>query len=425
VAASRKWFWLIYGAVLSVVTIACLEFAASYFVPTWPARDLRPVSAQALRTGLASAMTQWPQLIPDYNDWAMRDRPRSIERPSGIRFRSVIVGDSFVEGFFVSSPLPARMEYIWNDNGQTGMEAIDVGVSGTGPRQYYYRIRDFAIRLKPDVIVVVMCATNDFISAPFDSFALPPLIDELPMPSVLGSVAPRTTWLAVDRLGLSEIGRWNKNIPGEFSELNEWVHRPAPQRLDLIVRHMHRYYYPNLGEDMIRAILSRGDGRLWTAFEKRQIDPEFAVGWLFSSIIDWETGTWPVPRDPAEADKMNGTAMVEETLGWLVAADRTARENGVRLIVALAPTGAIDPAYAEFRQPWPRYFSYSWGADARQKHLAALLRQQEIPVIDLREVLSGRSGMYRLIDGHWTESGTQVVAERLARDLLPPFSARR
>ena len=366
----------------------------------------------------------WPQLIPVYNDWAMRDRPRTFERPSGVRFRSVVVGDSFVEGFFVSSPLPARIERLWSGRGQTGMEAINLGVTATGPRQYYWRIRDVALRLKPDVIVLVVFAGNDFISTPFRSFTLPPLIDELPVRSVLGTIMPRTTWFAVDRLGLSEIGRGNKDIPDEFSRLNQWVHMADPQRLDLIVRHMHKYYYPEIGEDVMREIFSRANGRLWTAFERRPTDPEFAVGWVFASMIEWETGKWDVPHDAAEADRMAGGPMVEETGSWLVAADQIAKDNGARLLVALAPVGAVDPGYVDFWRPWPRYFSYALSSDARHRHLAALLADRGIPFIDLRQDLAGAPGTYRVIDGHWTEHGTDVVADRLARELLALSQAR-
>ena len=34
------------------------------------------------------------------------------------------------------------------------MEAINFGVSATGPRQYYYRIKDVGVALKPNAIVL-------------------------------------------------------------------------------------------------------------------------------------------------------------------------------------------------------------------------------------------------------------------------------
>jgi hypothetical protein len=39
-------------------------------------------------------------------------------------------------------------------------------------------------------------------------------------------------------------------------------------------------------------------------------------------------------------------------------------------------------------------------------------------VVDLREVLEGARGTYRLTDGHWTDRGTQLSADRIAEALL-------
>jgi hypothetical protein len=403
--------------VLLGATLAGTEFISSFLVPSSPARDLRPISVQALRSNIATVLAELPDLIPVYNDWSLRDRPRTIERPDDIRFRSVLVGDSFLEGAFVHAPVPAHVERRWSESGRTDMEAINFGVSATGPRQYYYRIRDVALGLRPDVIVVVVYVGNDFVSTPLRTLSVPPLIDELPLPSLLGTVAPRTTWLTVDRLGLSEIARGGSTVPGEFTLLNEWAHKPPVERLDFFVRHM-KGYFPKVSEDTIREILSRGGDRLWTAFAKRPTDREFVASWLLSGMIDWETGTWNMPRDPEEADRMDGASMVEETLSWLAGAERLARESGVQLVVALAPVGTVDPNYVEFWRPWPKYFSASLSADARHRRLAAMLRERGQPFIDLRDDLGGVAGAYRLTDGHWTELGTEIVADRLSRELL-------
>src|SRR5438477_364418 len=83
-------------------------------------------------------------------------------------------------------------------------------------------VLDVALALKPDAIVLAVYAGNDFISTPYGAL-LPPLINELPVPSMLGSVAPRTTWLTVNRLGLSELGHGNRGIAGEFALLNSFL----------------------------------------------------------------------------------------------------------------------------------------------------------------------------------------------------------
>ena len=53
-----------------------------------------------------------------------------------------------------------------------------------------------------------------------------------------------------------------------------------------------------------------------------------------TGLVDWETGNWKMPRDAAGVPiAWTARAMVDETLSWLVAADRLAKENGVPLVV--------------------------------------------------------------------------------------------
>jgi hypothetical protein len=411
---NRKiWFWPIYILLLLGVTLAGTEFVASFLVPSWPARDLRPISAAALGENLSTTVfADSPWLVPHYNDWGVRDRQRSIERPADVRFRSVLVGDSFLEGYYNAAPISQLIEQRWAGEGHADAEAINLGIAATGPRQYYYRIKRVALTLKPDAIVIFVYAGNDFIQVSLDDFAMPALAEELPVPSILGTIAPRTDWLVSNRLGLSELGRNNKEIPGENELLADWAEQPTPELTARVAQHMKQYYYPKLSEATIGEILSRGG-------EPFRTDHQTLAGWLISGIIDWETGTWPMPHDAQEADHMIDRTVVDQTLSWLVGAEELAKAHGARLFVALAPVGTVDPDYVAFWKPWPQYFSYSLSADARHKRLAAALRQRGMQVIDLREALDGVRGTYRLTDGHWTELGTQIVADRVARALLP------
>jgi hypothetical protein len=401
---AHRFFWPFYLVLLLAAALAGSEAIASFIVPSWPARDMRPIEAVSS-----------PEVT--YNEWALRDRPRSFERPPDVRFRSILVGDSFLEGVFLRAPLSAFVEQRLAANGRADAEAINFGVRATGPRHYYYRIKNVGLALKPDAIVLAVYAGNDFVSTPFGGWMRPP-IAELPLPSMLAGPAPRMTWLTVNRLGLSELGRNNRIIDGEFAQLNEWLKLPADERLNRVVQHLRRNYYPRLSEEVIREILSRSGDKFWTAFLRPQPDQEFLPGWLLSGMIAWETGNWPMPRDAEEADRLDGTPMVDETLSWLVAADRLAKENGVQLVVMLIPVGTVDPAYVDFWRAWPKYFSTSLSADARHRRLAVKLRQTSVPFFDLRDDLGGVPGTYRLMDGHWTERGTEIVAARVARELM-------
>jgi hypothetical protein len=48
-----------------------------------------------------------------------------------------------------------------------------------------------ALALKPDAIVIFVYAGNDFIQVRLGDFAMPALAEELPVPSILGTIAPR------------------------------------------------------------------------------------------------------------------------------------------------------------------------------------------------------------------------------------------
>jgi hypothetical protein len=105
---TRYLFWPVYVLMMLGATLLGAEAVSSFLVPTWPARDLRPIPADLLQRNLAEASGDRPDLVPVFNDWAVRDRPRTFARPLDVKFRSVLVGDSFLEGFFVRAPSSRR-----------------------------------------------------------------------------------------------------------------------------------------------------------------------------------------------------------------------------------------------------------------------------------------------------------------------------
>jgi hypothetical protein len=249
----RALLWSIYSALLLVVTIAGAELLSSFFVPAWPARELRPV-----------APTEAGQPM---NSWGVRDKELTIERPRGT-FRAVFIGDSFLESLPGLTPVPRHVErrLAGRSPGRT-FESINLGVAATNPRHYYYRLKHVALELQPNVVLLFFYSGNDFI---YDTVGrAPPFIAEMPQPSILGAVAPRLTWLAVNRLRLSELMVRNKEIPGESGTLNGWLDLPRDQLIDRVVRHMKTHYYPAMEESVLREIYSRNNGSYWDAFAVR------------------------------------------------------------------------------------------------------------------------------------------------------------
>lgn len=413
-------FWLFLAVATLAAFVATGEVFASLVVSPHPMRLIRPLMTKTGPQGPTWTANDDDQTKSDdnyFNSWGLRDRERFVVRPSNVGFRSVFVGDSFLEGQNTRAALAGRIEALWTAGGHGNAEAINLGVSATGPRQYFYRIERFALDLKPDLVLMMFYSGNDFVPQRFGDALVPPRIDELPLPSLLGAVAPRTTWVLVDRLRLSEAARRVKRIPNECETLNELTDRPAGERTDGFVSHMRRFYYPNISDATLREVLSRGGDSFWSTFRRASSDRQVVTGALLDSILDWELGTWPVPVNAEDAKKTLDVALVDTTLTWLSAARRLVESHGVKFVIAMAPTGAVDPVYVDAWKAWPRYYSYSVTSNARHVRIASLLQAHGFRVIDLREDLEGVPDTYRIGDGHWNERGHRIAATRLAREL--------
>lgn len=400
--------WALYGVLLTAITIAGLELLCAFVVPSWPARELRPVDTHAFDTS-----TLDPSVAPAYNSWGLRDRERSMSKPPGIDFRALLVGDSFTEGIMVDQPIGQRIEALWSKAGRTDLEAVNLGVAATDPVHYYYRIRNVGLQLHPDAIVLHFFSGNDFVSDRLSPFRIAPLIAERPEPSWLGAVAPRLTWLIDNRLSLTELG--NGNNTDELAIVNEALKKPPPARLKALVRYVEQYAYPDLDDATISEVLSRAHESFWQAFTPRTRDQEVLAGWLLRAIVGWETGKSSGPSSDAEAWRTVDRRSLEATLSWLKGAADLAHDRGVKFMIALIPPPAIDPRYMDFWAPWPRFRRFPIGKQAEHQALKEALGAQGIPFIDLADDFAGKPGAYRLSDGHWTEWGTDIAAERVAR----------
>jgi len=414
-ASKRVVFGAIYGLILVICTLAGIEFLSSFYTPAWPARVLRSVPPANPITAKAGAFEDQPWTALAYNSWGMRDVERPAVKPPGGPPRITFVGDSFVESAATKLSLPAAVEK------QIGparpIEAINLGVAGTDPKSYYYRVKDVAMKLSPDALVLVFCTGNDFV-APDDSYPpWPALVDESPGSSLVGSIMPRFNWLLVNRLRLSQFLRGQSPKPiDEIEMLYGLMQMPLAERMDRLVPYVHKAYHPELSEARIREILSRGDNRLTRTAEDKSGDHEYFAGWILDSVVNAETTNYDIARNREDAARLVGRE-IEATLSWLEAIAGLAREQNVPLLIFFAPVGTVDPAYADFWSPWPRYYAWNWLCDERLSRLVAALAKKNIRFVDLREDLKGVPGTYRKLDGHWTEKGEAIVANRMALEL--------
>jgi hypothetical protein len=412
----RLVFGVTFGLILAIATLAGIELLASFYTPPWPARALVSLEPVTSAHDLMPPFNRQPWLGNADNSWGMRDTERTIDKPAGA-FRAVFVGDSFVESRFTPLSLAAAVKQHLPAT-DSRVEAIGLGVPGTDPRSYYYRIRDVALKISPDAILLFFYAGNDFMPSDQGYSIWPRLVDESAGGSLVGWLMPRTNWLLVNRLNLSNFFQARAPAPpNEEMMLDAALKAPPDERLGRIVAHIKKYNYPQLPEAQITEILSRGDNRFWQAATSKEGEQEFLLGWALDTVINWESRDFDVAKDRQDAARLAGYGEVQASLSWLEAADRVARAKGVPLLVFLAPVGFVDPDYAEFWKPWPRAYSWNYLCDERQSRLAAALAKTKIHFFDLRDDLNGIPGTYRKLDGHWSQKGEAIVAGRVQREL--------
>ncbi len=110
----------------------------------------------------------------------------------GSGYRAVFIGDSYLEFQLTRLTVPGEVERRFIEAGQPKAEMINLGISATGPRSYYYRMRDVAFALSPDALAVFFFSGNDFLydGQGYGQGLLPDLVSEAPGGSILATSCP-------------------------------------------------------------------------------------------------------------------------------------------------------------------------------------------------------------------------------------------
>ena len=206
------------------------------------------------------------------------------------------------------------------------------------------------------------------------------------------------------------------------------VTAPQDERLKRVVAYAKDYHFPALSEEQIAEILSRGDNRYLNIALPHDGEQEYLLDWMFDTFMSWETSNFDVAANSKDAARLADNGEVEATASWIEATDRLLRSHGIPLLVFLAPVGSVDPDYAEFWKAWPRAYSWNYICDERDTRLASSLAKSGIRYVDLRQNLANIPGTYRKLDGHWSQKGEAIVADRVAlelRSLLRPAGIRK
>jgi len=419
---------VLFAAALAV----CLaEVALSFFCAPWPRRNLRPLRSFdriAVENRIRPTDGRISEESLGWNDWGQRDYKRSVRKPDSI-YRVLMIGDSFLEGGFCDFPLPTIVDNRLIREGRSDVEAVNLGVSNSDPIEYYFRLKDPGIELMPNEVFIFFYSGNDFLK-PTQRYSKgkellwSKFIAMKPVPSLLGSTAPRLTNLVL---------KWNSDLAArrsssapqnEYELLNSYIEYPFEEGIAKLAEHMHLYYFPDLAEHSIRRVLERGGDRFWLAFRHKGKDDEHLQGWILNNLIRWEQQTSFVHSEEEAALRVD-PQVIDATFSWLEAARRYCLENRIRFRLFVIPVDTGDPDVVEFWNPWPAYYSWNFQCDAWHTKLVERLQTSNIEFTDLRLVLNGIRGTYRKTDRHWTEKGHEVVAQVVRSEILHSLRDRQ
>ena len=393
-------------------TLFLCECAARWFTPGWPELGLHGVPATVSQQNWGHAATQENGI--GFNNWGQRDHPREL-RPDPDVYRIGFIGDSFLEES-TRTPLSVRVEDLLQA-GYSQVEVLNLGVSATGPDEYFYRTRNIAIPLGCQRCVLFFYAGNDFVEP----------IRTLESDMGFAAVYPRGSVLTT-------VGLWgrghvltNERRPvlqawlnsGNLQQRENQLHQVVTQSDDEMLRQALVNSIDVTFEERMR-LADQLKGSEIPEFYKMLRQPDaglFRSYYLSAALFAAATGDGAWESQP-----------VDSAVFWVQQTNQLCRDKGVQLTLVVIPEAfQVDPRMQQQWAPVARMERVTKACRDAAEQFVDRAADAGLDVIDLQTVLEGVPGTYLNLDGHWSQDGVDLVADYLATRLaqsLPSAPAR-
>ena len=297
------------------------------------------------------------------------------------RYRIIVLGDSYIEALQVAidQGFTQQLERRLGDSITTGrFEVINLGVSGSGPAQYYRILEKKGLVYKPDLVVMAVFPDNDFRdSDPDVGGAIFKPYYLLRSDGGLDYRAPRT----------EEIG----------NALRPWLRRSA-------FLHLLRDGISSFTLERWLASIGLLAPTVGIMVEDAAVPPGWSI-YLADPPMKWQ-----------ETEKL--------TLRLIREAHALSEQQGADFaVMVIGSVPAVENRWKEVLARYPGSGDIRWDYGRPLSMLQALGRQWRFDVIDLTEpfrsdfLATGQSSSWPH-DGHWNARGHQLAAEVLSRHLL-------
>ena len=79
----KRIYAIVFGLILTGITLAGLEMLASFEAPSWPARALRSTPPGTVQSSEFAGLAAEPWVFEPNNSWGMREKDRRLAKPAG------------------------------------------------------------------------------------------------------------------------------------------------------------------------------------------------------------------------------------------------------------------------------------------------------------------------------------------------------
>lgn len=387
-------FRTVFMLILGSVTVVSVNLTAGLFTPPWPARalhGLKPIYQSPDTNG---------EFYGGLNSWGQRDKERRLIPRPGI-YRTAFLGDSFLEK-------PVAINLMVEDKlEKLPVEVLNLGVSGTAPDEYYYRLKNLARKFDIRHCYLFFYAGNDFIEQ-----------NTLKTFGGILSVYPKRslfTMMGFDHLNYVltrpwrpfSIGAANSARLQRMIEFKDSI-KAFPDDTSLAGMLVNR-----VPEDQ-RYLLEEKmrDPRMKKFFHAlRNPDGDYLRDYFVDAALRRAAGLDSSHQVPAGAE--------DSTFRWIRMTADLCRQRGMDFTLVVIPEAfQVDPRMRELYAPLTDMKAYFAPVHEATERLVERARQDRLDVIDLSEALKDRPGAYLNFDGHWSKEGSEFLAHKLSGEVL-------
>jgi len=382
--------------------VGIVELVGSRSIPPWPAIALHGVSPEIGKAAWGRIQSLNSRAVGN-NSWGQRDNERTIDPPAG-KTRIAFIGDSLLEE---SSVRPVSL--LVESSLPPSFEVINLGVSATNPIDYYWRLRNVALKLGVKHVFVFMYMGNDLLeNRPVNGRGITStLFAPPPKSSLLGTLTPTINYHLAKKYKQSTNVWLADNLHSREQSVLEQFRKTDFYKLPRILAMNDRL---RGGRECYNKLLTLD----FYDFYKMLTLPDMG---LFRTYILVDAVTnYCHPLKNTEGSPPTNTGSY--SLRMINLMRELSQRNGVGFSVVIVPQGfdVDDRMWSQWKILTD--FRERYKHSLKASNFKDSLLENGVHVVDLYPALESKKGTYLNVDGHWSKFGNELAAKTLVQQVM-------